>query len=420
MRLALLILVNWFCCLITIAQNLIPNPGFEESHNARVTEWVQPQGDYYHYTTQLFVNNGTPQKISFNGLHIGTSYRGTEYMYVSLTEPLQQGVTYCAKMKVKMPSLNKSEARVIETLGWKWIDYTPEIATRTVFRDEPELKFSIANIQEIYSDFVELNTTYIASGGERVFMVGKYFYEGNNELIIAGSLLRELTKEYDEAKRYFADSFALITPPIPEYINIKSNRKLKKIMREYEKKVDVLREPQQRISDSLFFLYQPQIDSLNRAISSSRKEVDVMTYFDDFCLTPMRKNGSCNCDENSIPEKEQFVKGEIYRLNGVNFETDKFDLNEIAMRELDVLLSILTRNPTYKVSISGHTDNRAAVEHNKTLSENRSKACADYLIAKGINAGRIKWKGFGAAQPIAPNETDEGRAMNRRVEFVLE
>ncbi len=401
------------------AQNLIPNAGFEESNNARVTEWVQPQGDYYHYTTHLFVQNGIPNKISFNGLHIGTSYRGTEYMYVALKEPLKKGVTYCAKMKVKMPSLNRSEAQVIETLGWKWIDYTPEITARSVYRDEPEIKFTITNIPEIYTDFVELNATYTASGDERILMVGKYFFEGNNELVLAGSLLNEINREYDLIRKYYADSFALISPPIPEYITIKSKRKLNKIMREYQKKVDVLRAPQQQISDSLFLVYQPKIDSLSRLVKSSKREVDVMTYFDDFCLTPMRMDGTCNCDDKVV-QKEVFVKGETYRLNGVNFETDKYDLDDAAKRELDVLISILQKYPGYNVFIKGHTDNRALALHNQQLSENRSKACRDYLVERGVAAERIRWKGYGATQPIASNDSDEGRAMNRRVEFVLE
>jgi outer membrane protein OmpA-like peptidoglycan-associated protein len=402
-----------------ITQNLIPNPGFEESHDARVTEWIQPQGSYYHYTTQLFVQNGVPSKISFNGLHIGTSYRGTEYMYVALKEPLKAGVTYCARMKVKMPSLNRSEAQVIEMLGWKWIDYTPEIASRTVYRDEPEIKFSITNIPEIYTDFVELNATYTALGGEQLFMVGKYFFEGNNELVLAGSLLNEVSKEYDLVRKYYADSFALISPPIPEYITIKSKRKLNKIMREYQKKIDVLRAPQQQISDSLYAVYQPKIDSLTRLVKSSVREVDVMTYFDDFCLASTRIDGTCNCD-GKVAQKDAFVKGETYRLNGVNFETDKYDLDEAAKRELDVLVSILQRYSNYNVLIKGHTDNRALPAHNQQLSENRSKACRDYLVERGIAVQRIKWLGFGATQPVASNDNEEGRAMNRRVEFVLE
>ena len=72
-----------------------------------------------------------------------------------------------------------------------------------------------------------------------------------------------------------------------------------------------------------------------------------------------------------------------------------------------------------KVSIDGHTDNISGAEFNQTLSENRAKAVYNYLVNKGVDAWRLTYKGYGLTKPIASNDTEEGRAKNRRTEFVI-
>ncbi|MCB0381694.1 MAG: OmpA family protein, partial [Flavobacteriales bacterium] len=75
--------------------------------------------------------------------------------------------------------------------------------------------------------------------------------------------------------------------------------------------------------------------------------------------------------------------------------------------------------PTVKVAIHGHTDNVGDAKENLLLSENRAKAVFNYLILEDINPARLSFKGFGSTKPIANNNTDEGKAKNRRTEFVV-
>ena len=77
----------------------------------------------------------------------------------------------------------------------------------------------------------------------------------------------------------------------------------------------------------------------------------------------------------------------------------------------------MNNNASLEVEIEGHTDNVGAESHNHKLSENRAKAVYDFLVENGISANRMTFKGFGASQPIATNDTDEGRATNRRTAF---
>ena len=75
--------------------------------------------------------------------------------------------------------------------------------------------------------------------------------------------------------------------------------------------------------------------------------------------------------------------------------------------------------PSLKIEISGHTDNKGSAAYNQTLSESRSKSVVEYLIGKGIKKERLEYKCYGLTQPIAPNDTDEGRQLNRITEFKI-
>lgn len=104
-------------------------------------------------------------------------------------------------------------------------------------------------------------------------------------------------------------------------------------------------------------------------------------------------------------------------LKNVFFETAKYDLKPKSRVELDKLVSFLNENSTVKIELGGHTDNVGNKKDNQILSDNRAKAVKDYLVNKGINAERLLTKGYGDTSPIADNNTEEGRAENRRTAF---
>jgi outer membrane protein OmpA-like peptidoglycan-associated protein/tetratricopeptide (TPR) repeat protein len=101
-------------------------------------------------------------------------------------------------------------------------------------------------------------------------------------------------------------------------------------------------------------------------------------------------------------------------MRSVFFETSRFNLLDASSAELDHLYNFMNLNRSVKVEIGGHTDNVGAEKENDLLAENRAQEVRKYLIAKGIQADRITAKGYGERQPIATNDTPEGRALNRR------
>ncbi len=107
-------------------------------------------------------------------------------------------------------------------------------------------------------------------------------------------------------------------------------------------------------------------------------------------------------------------------LRGVNFDFDKADIRPDAAVILDEAASLLNENPGRNVSVGGHTDSVGAEAYNLSLSERRAASVKDYLVGKGVDASRLTTQGYGEANPIASNDTADGRALNRRVELNLE
>jgi len=102
----------------------------------------------------------------------------------------------------------------------------------------------------------------------------------------------------------------------------------------------------------------------------------------------------------------------------INFETGKSVIKPESQPIIDQINEMLKQNPDLKVSIEGHTDNVGNEKSNQTLSESRAKSVMTALVSKGINASRLKSKGWGQTKPVADNNTEDGKAKNRRVEIV--
>jgi flagellar motor protein MotB/tetratricopeptide (TPR) repeat protein len=104
-------------------------------------------------------------------------------------------------------------------------------------------------------------------------------------------------------------------------------------------------------------------------------------------------------------------------LKNIFFETDRYDLSALSNSELNRLKKFMLQNPGLRISIEGHTDNRGDKSHNLNLSKKRAEAVAQWLIQNGVAASRIESMGFGDSSPVADNQTEAGRALNRRTAF---
>lgn len=110
---------------------------------------------------------------------------------------------------------------------------------------------------------------------------------------------------------------------------------------------------------------------------------------------------------------------DIIKLDKVYFDQSKYDLRPESRDQLQKLYRTLRDNPKLRIEISGHTDNVGDSRLNQYLSENRAQVIYNYLVRMNIAGERLQHRGYGQTQPVAPNDTEENKTLNRRVEFLV-
>jgi len=122
---------------------------------------------------------------------------------------------------------------------------------------------------------------------------------------------------------------------------------------------------------------------------------------------------------NAVLQTRDTVRGLIVNMSDVLFDTGKYTLRAAAREKLSKSSGIVVAHPGLRLSVEGHTDSVGSDQFNQTLSEVRAGGVRDYLVSQGVPADSISSTGFGKTQPIATNDTPEGRQQNRRVELVV-
>jgi outer membrane protein OmpA-like peptidoglycan-associated protein/tetratricopeptide (TPR) repeat protein len=165
--------------------------------------------------------------------------------------------------------------------------------------------------------------------------------------------------------------------------------------------------------------------------SLTGKYVAVMAFNEDHILTVKqagkaftsqylsKSDSSLNKPKKIDLEVREIKVGTPYKINNIHFETNSYDLTEQTIYIVKELALFLEENASVKIAIHGHTDNVGDLKNNLLLSENRAKKVFSILTESGIDPARLSAKGFGASKPVASNNTESGRALNRRTEFVI-
>ncbi len=178
-----------------------------------------------------------------------------------------------------------------------------------------------------------------------------------------------------------------------------------------------------------------KLNTLNRrhtflGACSDSIEVDMNHLFDEFGIWAMMEMDtvySNSGNENRTKQRQhdtfhvtQIEIGRAYRINQIYFAFDSAVLEPSSYPALDSLFKVLQHYPNYRIEIIGHTDSLGSIEYNQKLSQDRADAVRAYLIDKGISPKKMKAMGKGSSLPLRPNNSEEGRQQNRRVEFILQ
>jgi type IX secretion system PorP/SprF family membrane protein len=185
---------------------------------------------------------------------------------------------------------------------------------------------------------------------------------------------------------------------------------------------------------------QKKLKGINDRLDNDKTRIDDLdsrtkTNTDD--IDQLKKDTKKNTDDNIRQDddingmkqlfetfKSKLGKGTVevgdeYSFENVHFATNSYELSSGATSELDDLVKLMTENEALKIEVSGHTDDRGTPEYNQRLSERRSKAVIDYMVAKGISRSRLTVANYGEAKPIEAGSDDTALAANRRVEFKI-
>jgi len=155
-----------------------------------------------------------------------------------------------------------------------------------------------------------------------------------------------------------------------------------------------------------------------KQIRIARKGMDGYFHF-EYLSSEKQKPGKVEAVDVQIQLKVEEAKKIQKAMETLEFDTGKDIIRTSSMDALDLVAELLMQNHAWRLKLSGHTDNVASAKFNTNLSKKRVESIKKYLIKKGVEADRFVLKWYGPTQPIAPNDTEEGRQKNRRVEFLI-
>lgn len=360
--------------------NLVYNPSFEDYRDCPhkidalgtltiVEAWFQPtkgSADYFNVCGSK--DCGIPKnKLGVQHAHSGlgmcgiycskTDYR--EYLQTQLKEPLVAGERYRLTFFV---SLSEYSSGSVATIGGLFTKNRPEDTVRSVL-----MKKEIRNINPFVHETV---ATYYEP--QVVNHFNNVLVDTRNWTCISGTFVAEGGEEFLTIGNFYPASRSNVT----------------------------------------------DLDSLTYLLPGAYYYIDDVSVV---CLTCGEKQN------DNIPSKIDtrpkdtlnYTVGSTYILKDIYFDFDKSILLMQSFKELQNLLAVLRDHPGMKIEIGGHTDGKGSIEYNQRLSESRAKQVVDYLIEKGIEPRRLQYKGYGKLKPIDTNDTEEGRARNRRVEIKI-
>lgn len=362
--------------------NLVYNPSFEEYRECPrkidalgtltiVDAWYQPtagSADYYNVCGSR--DCGVPKnKLGIQDAHLGDGFCGIycsktdyrEYLQTELKEPLRTGEMYRVSFYV---SLSEYSSGAVATIGALFTDERIVDTVRSVLMNKSVRQLAPGVSQTVASYY----EPQVVNEYDRVLTDTKSWMQ------ISGVFTARGGERFMTIGNFFPASQSNV--------------------------VDL---------DSLTYLlpgayyYIDDVSLVCLGCTGADKEQDLLV----------------DSVAEEITEADTFQVGATFVLRNIFFDYDKATILQQSYNELQNLLAILQSHPTMKIEIDGHTDGHGSIDYNQRLSENRAKAVVDFLISKGIDPKRLQYKGFGKTRPIDTNTTDEGRARNRRVEFMV-
>ena len=368
-----------------LSSNLVFNPSFEEYRECPrkidalgtltiVDAWFQPtagSADYYNVCGSR--DCGVPKnKLGIQDAHFGNGFCGIycsktdyrEYLQTQLKEPLRAGELYRVSFYV---SLSEYSSGAVATIGALFTEDRVGDTVRSVLMNK-EVRHLAPNISQTVASYFE---PQVVNDYDRVLTDTKAWMQ------VSGVFTAKGGERFMTIGNFYPASQSNVT----------------------------------------------DLDSLTYLLPGAYYYVDDVSVVCLGCKDEKETADSVAIDSVAVVADAKFSDslqvGSTFVLHNIFFDYDKSVLLQQSYYELQQLLALLKSHPTMRIEVRGHTDGHGSLDYNQRLSENRAKAVVDYLVSKGVDPKRLHYKGFGKTQPIDTNATEEGRARNRRVEFVV-
>lgn len=176
-----------------------------------------------------------------------------------------------------------------------------------------------------------------------------------------------------------------------------------------------------RTGGRVFNITAPFADILGN-VASTMTSLYTATYRSNADIIPDSVEVELRMPSSGKVSKKSFAVLEVGRklvLENIHFAYNRYDIKEESMPELDILVRMMLARPTLRIKIEGHTDGKGNDHYNLKLSQLRAESVKRYMVRKGVAPERLFTIGYGAVKPTATNETEEGRRLNRRTEFII-
>jgi outer membrane protein OmpA-like peptidoglycan-associated protein len=438
------------------SENLVVNYSFEEykdcpqtftpqnrSHKL-IPGWTYPTiatPDYFNKCAPVrtegvsvpknFAGESQPKSgDAFSGAILsGTDDGYREYIQGTLKSPLVAGKKYCVTYWYKLASYSKFAVDQL-SMFFSEVEVRNDLMVNLPYK--PQINNKVGLFLDNIDEWEEICTVYEASGNEQYFIIGNFkSYDNTNYVATDKNMKNLMNKEY--AYYYFDD---IVIRPLDNCTDCPC------VHHDFEAEI---------IDTNFTGGFNPRTGTVPRVINDGYIKVGMVggtppyhvewsngmqgkvlrnlpagvysyTAYDAFNCQA-KGQVRFKAPEILIDKFEEGLQtieeGGSIVLENIFFEFNKTTLLPESYQELDKIASFVIGNDIKLIEIGGHTDSEGSVTYNQKLSEGRARSVVEYLRSKGVRPERMQAKGYGELKPIDTNMTEEGRAVNRRVEFTL-
>lgn len=420
-------------------QNLVPNPSFED-HNVcpkelgkrqlYIDNWIQPTAgsiDYFHRCSDKC---GVPDNVvGYQEAMSGDAYIGLTvhhdryrvYAQALLKQPLKSGKSYTVEFYVCLAENSKYAVgnigayfsvdkitSVVETV----FECYESVASEGGFKlnpgpCQPQVVNPSDNFLKDTKNWKKVSGTFTAHGGEKYITIGNFFSKAKTPTTPSPSIGK------GEYAYYYLDDVAVFesgTSIEPFFVAQNQSPVSNLSQKNPAWKEEALKEKAKA---------EPLIDPLAIKEMMNEQEIDKKIQEVRQRLEELKAINQALVQQKAIVQAKEQPDAKPTILDHLFFAKNKAEILPQSEAELIKLVNMMNNNIAMRIRIDGHTDETGTEDMNKKLSVQRAQAVVNFLIMFDIDPNRLTYNGFGSTKPMAKNDTEEGRRLNRRVEFTI-